>query len=142
MALKRILILEDDIQGGGEATKTFRFGLDGAEYEIDLNDKNASKMYEALTFYIDRARKVSSGSRRSPGRWRTSSTGVDNRAVRAWAASNAVELSSRGRIPASVIERFRAAGSWPPLPAHSTAGLVIVFNPRSETRSGDCSARV
>jgi hypothetical protein len=36
---------------------------------------------------------------------------VDNRAVRAWAASNGIELSERGRIPGVVIEQYRAAGN-------------------------------
>jgi hypothetical protein len=38
-------------------------------------------------------------------------SGVDSKAVRAWAASNGVELSERGRIPGAVIEQFRAAGN-------------------------------
>ena len=108
MAQKQVLILEDDIQGG-EASKTLRFAFDGAEYEIDLNDKNAAKMRQSFTFYVDHARKV--GGRTSSRRGSTTSSGVDNRAVRAWAASNGVALSSRGRIPAAVIERYRAAGN-------------------------------
>jgi hypothetical protein len=36
---------------------------------------------------------------------------VDLKAVRAWAASNKTELSSRGRVPANVIEQYRAAGN-------------------------------
>ena len=39
------------------------------------------------------------------------SSEVDNKAVRAWAASNGIELSTRGRIPASVLEQYRAAGN-------------------------------
>ena len=42
---------------------------------------------------------------------RPAEVGVDNRAVRAWARSNGIELSPRGRIPADVVERFRAAGN-------------------------------
>ena len=44
---------------------------------------------------------------------RSSSPGsqVDTKAVRAWAASNGIELSSRGRVPADVIEKYRAAGN-------------------------------
>lgn len=111
MAQKQVLILEDDIQGG-EATETFRFAFDGTEYEIDLNDKNAAKMRQSMTFYTDHARKVGSSGRRAlSSRGWTSSTGVDNRAVRAWAASNGAEMSSRGRIPAAIIDRYRAAGN-------------------------------
>jgi len=111
VAQRQLVVLEDDIQGG-EATETLRFAFDGTEYEIDLNDKNAAKLRQAFTFYVDHARKVgSSGRRAASSRGRTTSTGVDNRAVRAWAASNGVELSTRGRIPAAVIERYRAAGN-------------------------------
>lgn len=110
VAQKQILILEDDIQGG-VASETLRFAFDGTEYEIDLNHKNAAKMRQAITFYVDHARKVSPNGRRPSGRGRTSSVGIDNPAVRAWAASNGVALSTRGRIPASVIEQYRAAGN-------------------------------
>ena len=33
------------------------------------------------------------------------------KAVRAWAASNKIEIPARGRIPAAVIEQYRAAGN-------------------------------
>ncbi|MDP9696140.1 UNVERIFIED_ORG: hypothetical protein J2X79_003719 [Arthrobacter globiformis] len=36
MAQKRVVILEDDLDGS-EASETMKFGLDGREYEIDLN---------------------------------------------------------------------------------------------------------
>lgn len=110
MAQGQIVTLEDDIHGG-EANPALRFGFSGSEYEIDLNDKNASKMQQAFTFYIDHARRVSGWRRPTSSRGRTSSTGVDSREVRAWAASNGVELSSRGRIPVSVIEQYRDAGN-------------------------------
>jgi hypothetical protein len=35
----------------------------------------------------------------------------DLKAVRAWAASNKIELSSRGRIPRTVIDQYHAAGN-------------------------------
>ena len=36
---------------------------------------------------------------------------IDTKAVREWAESNGIELSSRGRVPADVIEKYRAAGN-------------------------------
>jgi hypothetical protein len=39
------------------------------------------------------------------------SSTVDLRAVRAWAASNGIELSSRGRVPTSVLQPYRSAGN-------------------------------
>ena len=41
------IVLEDDIDGS-DATETVAFGLDGTSYEIDLNDKNAAKLRDAL----------------------------------------------------------------------------------------------
>jgi hypothetical protein len=38
-------------------------------------------------------------------------TGVDTAAVRAWAASNGIELSARGRLPKDVIQQYRDAGN-------------------------------
>jgi hypothetical protein len=38
-------------------------------------------------------------------------TEVDTSAVRAWAAAHGIPVSPRGRISASVIEQFRAAGN-------------------------------
>jgi hypothetical protein len=42
---------------------------------------------------------------------RKTSSGVDLKAVRAWAASNGIELSSRGHVPASVLQQYRSAGN-------------------------------
>jgi hypothetical protein len=36
---------------------------------------------------------------------------VDAKAVRAWAAKRKIELSSRGRIPATVLEQYKASTS-------------------------------
>ena len=109
MGQRRVVTLEDDIDGG-EATQTLRFGFDGTLYEIDLNDKNAERFHRAIQPYVERGRKVSG---RGTGRGGGSSNGsaVDNRAVRAWAASNGVEVSPRGRIPTTVIQQYRAAGN-------------------------------
>ena len=104
MSSKVVVLLEDDLDGG-KAEETIEFGIDGTTYAIDLSDQNAKKLRGALDGYISKARKVS--GRRSTNR--KASSGVDLRAVRAWAASNGVELANRGRVPASVLEQFRAA---------------------------------
>jgi Lsr2 len=41
MATKITVALEDDLDGG-PPNETVRFGVGGAEYEIDLNNKNAA----------------------------------------------------------------------------------------------------
>jgi nucleoid-associated protein Lsr2 len=102
---KVLVILEDDVDGG-KADETVEFALDGAAYTIDLSDANAKKLRDALDGYVSKARKVS-GKRSS----RKASSPVDTKAIRVWAASNGIELSTRGRVPASVVEQFRAAGN-------------------------------
>ena len=46
MAQKITVALEDDLDGG-PADETVRFGIGGAEYEIDLSKKNASGVPQA-----------------------------------------------------------------------------------------------
>ena len=55
MAQKVHIVLEDDLDGS-PATETVSFGLDGKTYEIDLNDKNAGKLRDALAQYVGAAR--------------------------------------------------------------------------------------
>jgi len=108
MASKTITTIEDDIDGT-EATETVQFALDGTTYEIDLSEKHASELRESLDSFVQHARPVN-GVRQNRGRRTPSSSPVDIKAVRAWAASNGVEVSSRGRVPASVVEQYRQAG--------------------------------
>ena len=108
MAQKITVTLEDDLDGS-PADGTLRFGLDGAEYEIDLSQKNADTLRAALAPFIDHARRAASGetARRSgrgvPARQRSAS-------IRAWAKEHDIAVSERGRIPATVAERYEAAG--------------------------------
>ena len=106
MSSKVIVLLEDDVDGT-KADETVEFGIDGATYAIDLSDQNAKKLRGALDGYISKARKVS--GKRSTGRQAVSP--IDSKAIRAWAASNGVQLSKRGRIPQDVVSQFRAAGN-------------------------------
>jgi hypothetical protein len=107
MATRTVTEILDDITGQ-VADETVTFGLDGVEYEIDVSKKNAAALRKALAPFQDAGRRV--GGRRSTALKQVAS-GVDNRAVRAWAASNGIHLSERGRIPGHVIEQYRAAGN-------------------------------
>ena len=105
MSSKVIVLLEDDVDGT-KADETIEFGIDGTTYNIDLSDSNAEKLRGALDGYISKARKVS--GKRSGGR--KVSIGVDLKAVRAWAKSNGVDISERGRVSQNVLEQYQAAG--------------------------------
>jgi Lsr2 len=106
MAQQIAVALEDDLDGG-PADQTVRFGLDGAEYEIDLSTRNATAFREKLAPFIERARK----SRRGPGSRpvRSASSRKHSGGIRAWARTQGIAVSDRGRIPASVIEQYQAA---------------------------------
>jgi hypothetical protein len=54
----------DDLDGS-EAEGTVHFGLDGADYEIDLNAEHAQALRDALARYVQAARRASG---RRPGR--------------------------------------------------------------------------
>ena len=108
MAQKIQTLFIDDIDGG-EADGTVRFGLDGTEYEIDLSGKHDEELRTALKSYIDHARKVSGSRKAAPGRSGRRPSSVDTVAVRAWARENGHDIKDRGRVPAGLVVKFRAA---------------------------------
>ena len=108
MTTKYVTLLEDDTDGS-QASETVNFGLDGAAYEIDLSDKNASALRDTLRGWISHARKL--GGRSKPGDGKAPFTEVDTKAVRAWAQANHIKINSRGRIPADIIAQYRSAGN-------------------------------
>jgi hypothetical protein len=99
--------LEDDLDGG-PATETVRFGLSGAEYEIDLSKKNARAFRKGLAQFVEHARKA--GRAQSRRAARTAASRQRSGDIRAWAKAEGIALSERGRIPASVVQQYEAAG--------------------------------
>jgi hypothetical protein len=113
MAQKVKIILVDDLDGGS-ADETVRFGIDGASYEIDLSNANASKLRESLKDYVSAARKSSSRSGQQQPRARAASGGGSSRnsesaKIRQWARDNGYSVNSRGRIQAEIQEAYRKA---------------------------------
>jgi hypothetical protein len=96
----------DDIDGS-EAEGTVRFGLDGTDYEIDLNVTHAEQLHRTLAPYLAHARKTA-GARRS-GRGRRGARSADTQKVREWAREQGIDIKERGRIPASVMDQYRQA---------------------------------
>jgi hypothetical protein len=108
MAQKIQVVLEDDLDGGA-ADETVVFGLDGTNYEIDLNKKNAAKLRDALAPWVASGRRTGGsrgGARRGRGRAARSSQAGD---VRAWARANGYEVSERGRISAEIQAAYNAS---------------------------------
>jgi Lsr2 len=98
----------DDIDGSA-AEGTVRFALDGTEYEIDLNAKHAEALRKALAKYIDAARRTGAARRAARSGRRASASGVNTTEVREWAKAQGIEVKDRGRVPAELVVRFRAA---------------------------------
>ena len=104
--------LLDDIDGS-QADETLSFALDGMNYEIDLNAKHAEKLRATLAKFVSKSRRLGRGHVVATRRGRTGGTPArsdraQNQATRDWAKSKGIEVSDRGRIPASVIERYEA----------------------------------
>jgi hypothetical protein len=113
MAQKVQTLLIDDLDGG-EAEDTIRFGLDGTDYEIDLSAKHAEALRKALAPYLSAARRAPGSAARRPGRngrRAANAGGPDPTAVREWAKSQGIEVKDRGRVPAELIVKFKAAES-------------------------------
>ena len=107
MAQKIQTLFIDDLDGS-EAEGTVRFGLDGTEYEIDLNAAHAQALRDALAGYVRAARRAGGGARR-PARAGRRAPGVDSTEVREWAKAQGIEVKDRGRAPAELVARFKAA---------------------------------
>jgi hypothetical protein len=109
VAQKVQTLFVDDIDGS-DAEGTVRFGLDGTDYEIDLNAKNAQALRDALARYTGAARQVSGSTRRQPSSGRKApANGLNTTEVREWAKAQGIEVKDRGRVPAELVVKFKAA---------------------------------
>jgi hypothetical protein len=106
MAQRIQTLLIDDLDGG-EAAGTVRFGLDGAEYEIDLSAAHNDELRKELQQYLEHARRT--GTARSAVRTRRGSAAVDTAKVREWAKEQGIDVKDRGRVPANVVEQYQTA---------------------------------
>ena len=109
MAQKIQTLFIDDLDGT-EAEGTVRFGLDRAEYEIDLNAEHAKALRDALARYVSAARPASGAARRPArnGR-RASAAGLNTTEVREWAKAQGIDVKDRGRVPAELVVKFKTA---------------------------------
>jgi hypothetical protein len=118
VAQRTIVQLTDDLDGkpipdgkGG----TVRFSLDRQDYEIDLSDRNAKAMREMLRPYLEAARRAGGATRGGSRRGRRSANGqgrdYDPKMVRAWAESQGIQVSQRGRVSADLVAKFQEANA-------------------------------
>ena len=103
----------DDLDGSEGEVNTVAFGLDGADYEIDLTAANADRLREKLARYVDAGTRVTTQKTRQvrraakPASERTSPD--QTQAIRQWAKENGYEVSARGRISKTIQEAFEEA---------------------------------
>lgn len=96
-----------DMHGDEEvvATATLTLALNGKAVELDLCDDDKRRLEEAVADFAAVGRKPGSAGR-TTGHTRTR-VPADSQAIRAWAASNGIEIpNSRGRIPNAIRERY------------------------------------
>ena len=94
-------------------TRPSGFALDGVDYEIDLSEKHAEDLRNALSLYVGHGRRTG-GRRRSTKRPAapagTSADGGTSAAdIRAWARENGWDVPERGRVSAEVRDAYAAA---------------------------------
>ena len=108
MAQKIQVLLIDDLDGS-QADSTVRFALDGTEYEIDLSAEHGRALRDALARYVAAARRTAAPGRSARGRRRAPVSGLNPTKVREWAKAQGIEVKDRGRVPADLVARFKAA---------------------------------
>ncbi len=109
MAQKIQTLFVDDLDGS-EAEGTVRFGLDGAYYEIDLSAVHAEELRSMLARYTKAGRRVTGAARRpTRNQGKAAANRFSTNEVRDWAKGNGLEIKDRGRVPADVVTKFRAA---------------------------------
>lgn len=111
MAQRVNVVLVDDLDGG-DAAETVSFALDGVDYEIDLSEKHAGELRNALSLYIGHGRRTGGRRRKAPaggGKAAAATGGPSASEIRAWARENGWEVPERGRVAAEVREAYAAA---------------------------------
>jgi hypothetical protein len=106
MAQRVNVVLVDDLDGS-DASETVQFGLDGVDYEIDLNDKHAAELRDVLALYVAHGRRT--GGRRRSASSAKSAGGPSAAEIREWARANGWDVPERGRVSADVREAYASA---------------------------------
>ncbi|MDG4760365.1 Lsr2 family protein [Micromonospora sp. WMMD710] len=114
MATKTVVVLTDDLDHSTEDVSTHRLAFNDVEYEIDLAPHNLQRLREALSPYVEAAR-------RQPKRPTSQRRGPSPRAgypadVRAFWETNEKPLQlpphrRHGPIPPAVYDAYRTAAA-------------------------------
>ena len=109
MARRIVHQLVDDLDGKvleADEGETIHFSLGNSAYEIDLSKEHAAELRSALNTYMKAGRRAGSTTKSSGKR---SARNPETTAIREWASANGYQVSERGRVPANIVEAYRAA---------------------------------
>lgn len=104
MARHNIVQYSDDFDGtplNEDEVRVIRFSVDGTDYLLDVSESNAGRFYEAIAPFIAKAHTQPVDVMAS----------ISASEIRLWAKEQGYEVASRGKIPAELIEDYRAAHS-------------------------------
>jgi hypothetical protein len=99
------VMLVDDIDGSA-ASETVVFALDGRQYQIDLSEKHAQDLREAMAAFVAAARRGAGRRSSAPAVARPATDRGKMTAIREWAKANGQSISDRGRISKAVMEAY------------------------------------
>lgn len=109
MAKKTVEKFYSDLSGDEIDTPspTVSFVFDGVGYEVDLTVSERQAFADAVAPYIAVGRRAAGRAGRAASS--SGGSGVDAKAVRAWAQEQGLDVPARGRVPASLIEAYKNA---------------------------------
>ena len=127
--------LVDDLDGG-EAAESVAFSIDSKFYEIDLGEKNASALRDAIAPFVGSARRAGGAPAvtRPKASARSGRPREQTAAIREWANANGHEVSARGRIPSAVLAAYENRGSAPVAEPAVEAAAEPEIAPKRRTR--------
>ena len=95
--------------GDEEAIETVQLSYRGVAYELNLTERTAASLDRAIAPYLNAGRRVAEAGP-SPGSTRKSGPQPPPPGdVRAWARSQGIEVSDRGRLSVEVNRRYKDA---------------------------------
>lgn len=113
MATVTRTFLVDDLDGSADSVETVQFNADGVNLEIDLSPANATRLREKLARFVDAAHPVKPAKAPAPAKRGKATVVATNKVnvqeIRQWAAQAGLQVSSRGRLSADLVEKFNAA---------------------------------
>lgn len=84
------------------------FSIGDQHYEIDLCEGHKQAMRQNIAVFLDLARQVAAPLPAVRHKRRTTAHRRRTAEIREWAKGQGIEMSDRGRIPASVIQKWEA----------------------------------